>query len=242
MTDENRVNERAHRRIAPASVLLAVLSLLAAGPAQAQNLPDVDEPKVDEPKVDEPDVEAPDANLPGSGVDGPTDVSAVPGADGGSGGNGSDPGDSSGESSDDNSSRDPGEVFDETGRTQGRRSPLYLNPFPVVRIRGAVYGGSTRIDLLRVLRPAGSRVYTRCRGRGCPFPGKASGFSVRTGVVPFGSWRRRSLRAGAVLEVFVTRPGTVGKYTRLTMRSGRFPVRFDGCVQHGQRTPTPCAR
>jgi hypothetical protein len=232
----------------PASAAALLLSLaLAAVPVQAQKVdkPDVDKPDVDKPDVDEPDtndvpdVQAPDTGLPGDPTQSPTGIPTAPGEGGGGGGSGSDPGDSSGESSD-NRHRDSGEVFDETGTPQGRRGPLYLNPFPVVRIRGAVYGGMTRIDLVRALRPAGSRVYTRCHGPGCPFTRKASGFSTATGVVPFGSWRRQKLRAGAILEVFVTREGTIGKYTRLRIRSSRFPARYDGCVRSGEQRSMPC--
>jgi len=40
-----------------------------------------------------------------------------------------------------------------------------------------------------------------------------------------------------VIEVRVTRAGTIGKLTRFTVRRGRVPLRYDGCV-----TPSGVAR
>jgi hypothetical protein len=40
----------------------------------------------------------------------------------------------------------------------------------------------------------------------------------------------RFLRAGVRLEVFVTKKGKVGDYTRWTIRRNRAPLRVDRCV------------
>ena len=39
------------------------------------------------------------------------------------------------------------------------------------------------------------------------------------------------MRAGTRLRIFVTRPGTVGKYTRFTIRARSAPARVDACAR-----------
>ena len=51
---------------------------------------------------------------------------------------------------------------------------------------------------------------------------------------------RRILRPGSVVQVWVTRPGEIGKYTRLRIRSGKRPVRVDRCLMPGSRRPARC--
>jgi hypothetical protein len=43
-----------------------------------------------------------------------------------------------------------------------------------------------------------------------------------------------------VIEVFVTKPGTLGKYTRLRVRRGRLPERVDLCLDAAGSTPIAC--
>ena len=50
-----------------------------------------------------------------------------------------------------------------------------------------------------------------------------------SGALRFGTFRR-SLRAGAVIEVLVTRPGAVGRYVRFRVRTGAAPLRTDLCL------------
>jgi hypothetical protein len=50
----------------------------------------------------------------------------------------------------------------------------------------------------------------------------------------------RRLRRGAVIEVFVTAPGRIGKYTRFTIRSNAAPARRDLCLQPGKSKPVAC--
>jgi hypothetical protein len=51
---------------------------------------------------------------------------------------------------------------------------------------------------------------------------------------------QRRFRAGTVLEVLVTKPGFVGKYTRFRIRKRRPPLRTDLCVQPGATTGSAC--
>ncbi|MBA3427617.1 MAG: discoidin domain-containing protein [Actinobacteria bacterium] len=103
-----------------------------------------------------------------------------------------------------------------------------------VRLAGKVVGSKTRIRLLSVRAPGKATVRVRCTGPGCPakVPVRRGSGRVRE--------LRRVLRSGAVLEVFVTRPKTYGKYTRFKMRRGTAPQRVDLCVVDGSDTPVAC--
>ena len=46
--------------------------------------------------------------------------------------------------------------------------PLYMEPFPVVRIRGELARGGARVRLLQVTAGRRAVVRVRCKGRGCP--------------------------------------------------------------------------
>jgi len=48
--------------------------------------------------------------------------------------------------------------------------------------------------------------------------------------VRFRSFEKR-LRSGTVLRIYVTRAGSVGKYTRFTIRSRHAPTRADACAR-----------
>jgi PKD repeat protein len=116
-----------------------------------------------------------------------------------------------------------------------------LSPFPVVRIRGVILRGSARLSLLLVKAPSGARVKVVCHGGGCPKQ-KSVVLRVASGK---GSVRVRSLerrlRAGAVIEVFVTAPGRIGKYARITIRANAAPARRDLCLLPGRAKPVACA-
>jgi hypothetical protein len=117
-------------------------------------------------------------------------------------------------------------------------APLALmGPFPVVRIRGSLTRTGVRITLLGVRAPQGARVEVLCDGRGCS---RRRGVYVsRRGYVRARRFQRR-LRAGAVLEVLVTQPGVIGKYTRFRIRRGEPPVRTDRCARFGSTRPVSC--
>jgi hypothetical protein len=115
----------------------------------------------------------------------------------------------------------------------------FLAPFPVVRVVGAVGERGTRIREILVTVPAGSRVEIRCRGRGCPSSRAKRGvLAARTMHVR--RFARRVLRPGAVVQIFVTKPGTIGKYTRLRIRAGKGPSRVDRCLPPGAARPARC--
>ena len=82
----------------------------------------------------------------------------------------------------------------------------------------------------------------RCRGRGCPikFVRRVAAPNQR-GVAPV-EFRRleRSLRFGVTVEIFVSKPGKIGKYTRFKVRRGRLPERVDMCLDPGGVRPLVC--
>ena len=116
-------------------------------------------------------------------------------------------------------------------------SPSLLSPFPRIGIAGRARRSSTRLTKFLVRAPRGSRITVRCRGRGCPFR-RASDRAGRRAV----RFRRlqRSFARGAVIEVFVTSTGKIGKYARFRFRRRKPPSRADGCLQPGARRPSPC--
>jgi len=121
-----------------------------------------------------------------------------------------------------------------------------MRPFPTVRIVTTRSRGRLHLKLLSVEAPAGAKVAVLCIGKGCPVralsrlaqlpKGKSSGLPVLT--FPR---LQRALPAGVALEVRVTQPGKIGKYTRFAVRRGRLPLRSDACVSSTEPKAIPCA-
>jgi hypothetical protein len=120
-----------------------------------------------------------------------------------------------------------------------------LGPFPVVRLTGSGTATGARIRRLVVQAPPGSRVQVRCRGGGCKRhrqtrTAPAGPHAQQNGtLLRFRRFERRLL-AGAVLEIFVTKPRTIGKYTRYVIRRGVPPSRRDLCIPPGAKRPSRC--
>jgi hypothetical protein len=115
----------------------------------------------------------------------------------------------------------------------------WLQPFPVVRIRGRTTGRGARVTLLSIAAPAGSEIVARCKGRGCPIRRTAAKVSARGRLVRLRALERH-LRSGVRIEIFVTKPGMVGKYTRFKINRLKAPRRVDSCVMPGSRRPSRC--
>jgi hypothetical protein len=118
-----------------------------------------------------------------------------------------------------------------------------LEPFPVVRMRGRTTPRGARLSLFTIRGPHGATAKVRCKGRGCPAKRMRAKIKTksRKGARAI-RFRRleRFLRAGIELRVTVTKPGTVGKYTRIRIRRMKLPVRVDRCVRPGSAKPTAC--
>lgn len=121
--------------------------------------------------------------------------------------------------------------------------PSLMQPFPVVRIAGVQTRTGVRLRLLRVQQmPGGAQVRVRCTGHGCPTRGlRRLTVPGPHGVAPLtlGAFQR-SLGFGATLQIFISKPGTIGKYTRFTVRRGRLPERVDTCLDPTGVKPVVC--
>jgi hypothetical protein len=127
--------------------------------------------------------------------------------------------------------RDPNGRIVRTGPAPTDTSALApLVPSPIVRVTGVVRGSRTQLQSLSVRAPSGSRVESRCRGRGCPYRKRVTRVRSGRGSVSLSGLRGR-YRAGILIEVFVTQPERLGKYTSLRTRRGKPPLRSDGCAR-----------
>jgi PKD domain len=121
---------------------------------------------------------------------------------------------------------------------QRRTGLVAMRPFPRVRIAGVILQRGARVRILSVRGPRGARVQVRCRGRGCPV--RSVGRMMATRLLRLRAFER-TLRAGTTLELFVRKPGRIGKYTRIVIRAGRAPKRVDRCLVPGRPRPLKCA-
>jgi hypothetical protein len=117
-----------------------------------------------------------------------------------------------------------------------------MRPFPIVRITSIETRSGVRLRLLGISAAAGTEITVRCRGRGCPVKSQSHLATAGKGGRPFVVFKRfqRALVAGVVLEIMVTKPGEIGKYTRLVVRRGRLPARFDACLAGTATKPIGC--
>jgi hypothetical protein len=111
----------------------------------------------------------------------------------------------------------------------------FIDPFPIVRIAGRFKGRRTTLRRVTVRAPRGARIRIACKGRGCPYKRRAI-------AVRFISVRslQRTYRPRATIEIRVTQPQKIGKYTRLRTRRGKAPLRLDRCLMPGETTPERC--
>jgi hypothetical protein len=119
------------------------------------------------------------------------------------------------------------------------RPPTMLSPFPIVRLTTRGTRRGARVLRLGVEAPPGSRVAVRCRGRSCGARDEVRIVRTPPRALRFPGVQRR-LRAGVVLEVRVTAPGRIGKYTRFRLRRGGPPSRVDLCLPPGATAPAAC--
>ena len=100
----------------------------------------------------------------------------------------------------------------------------------------------TRLTVRRV--PRATRVELRCLGgtrRGCPKRLRRERASVRSGRASFTrDLRRVRLRAGARLEVRLTRAGVIGKVVRFRIRARSLPLSSTLCLPPGASRATEC--
>jgi hypothetical protein len=119
-------------------------------------------------------------------------------------------------------------------------------PFPVlpssVTVIFRLFAADTAFDQVIVRRAqAGSTVVIRCTGPGCPSKdARARVKRSRNKLVISNPLRGARLRAGARLEVRITKPRTVGLVARYSVRSGAAPARTDLCLRPAAKRPGRC--
>ena len=105
---------------------------------------------------------------------------------------------------------------------------------------GSVGERGTTIKELVVRVPAGARVEIRCRGIGCPHRTGRTGGARLSRTLHVRRFARRTLRPGAIVQIFVTKRSAIGKYTRFRIRAGKPPSRVDRCLPPGRKRPVRC--
>jgi hypothetical protein len=81
----------------------------------------------------------------------------------------------------------------------------------------------------------GIAIEVRCKGRGCPWAKRA----LQPGRTPK-ALKRARLRPGAKLEVWITKPGTIGKVVRIAVRRKQVPRRVALCLPPAAAGPARC--
>jgi hypothetical protein len=99
----------------------------------------------------------------------------------------------------------------------------------------------TKNETLTVRDPTpGTSVQLSCRGRGCPFS-KAHSVAFKRGRANVHRLLgHKHLRPGNVLELRVTRAGTIGKVLRFKIRRNRAPAITQLCMPPGATRPSAC--
>jgi hypothetical protein len=110
-----------------------------------------------------------------------------------------------------------------------------MSPSPVVRLAGRFSQRGVTVSVLSVDAPRGARIAVRCRGRGCPARRSASTAQLRR----FHRFERR-LPVGVRLEIRVTKPASLGRFTSFRIRRARPPMRRDRCLRPGSTRPVAC--
>jgi hypothetical protein len=111
----------------------------------------------------------------------------------------------------------------------------FIDPFPIVRISGRFRGKRTKLTRVLVNAPPGARIRVACKGRGCPYKRKAIAVRlIRVRAL------QRTYRPKATIEIRVTQPRKIGKYTRVQTRKGKAPLRIDRCLMPGKTRPVKC--
>ncbi len=116
-----------------------------------------------------------------------------------------------------------------------------MEPFPIVRLAGRETARGARLTLVTVSAPVSARVTVRLRGTGVrtTIQTRVATASKQpsapgTAVLSFPRFAR-SLAAGSVLEIRVTKAGQIGKLTRFIPRRGKLPRRTDSCLSTGEK-------
>ena len=110
-----------------------------------------------------------------------------------------------------------------------------------VRLRTRVGRKRARVEILSVEAPANSTVTLRCSASRCPTSLSVAQVGARERTVHFRRTENRLLYVGTLLQVFVTRPATIGKYVSFRIRGEMSPpLRRTRCLRPGGMRPYRC--
>ncbi len=224
-------------------------AFMGAGPDHFTAGGDVTDPRLARPRVTGPMTvdggpgrdyvtggDGPDALAGGDGAD---TLEGGPGADALDGGAGNDRLTARDEAADDALACGPerDHLYADRALETGTDCELGPHPFQLKQVQATVehrlsvgpeYSLLTRLRALDV--PAGARVVTRCRGRGCPFARRARDVAAaRDRIDLAGPFDDARLRPRARVEVAIAADELLTKVIRLTIRAGRAPERLVFC-------------
>jgi hypothetical protein len=101
-----------------------------------------------------------------------------------------------------------------------------------------VAGSKTTITKLALSSvPKGGKASVRCKGKGCPFRSKAAKTTAGKANLLALFKTKRTLRAKAVLEIRVTKAGSIGQVMRYAIRNGKAPLKSNWCLMPASTTP-----
>ncbi|MHB8234406.1 MAG: PKD domain-containing protein, partial [Solirubrobacteraceae bacterium] len=129
----------------------------------------------------------------------------------------------------------------------GPATAKLMQPFPIVRIAGAETNSGVRVRLLTVQAPLSTKIVVTCSGPGCKTKSESrmattsAKTKLKAGAVLLTFKRfERSLRAGVVLQIRVTKSGQIGKFTSFKIRRHKLPLRSDACLRPASSAPSAC--
>jgi hypothetical protein len=105
------------------------------------------------------------------------------------------------------------------------------------------YGKAFTIFSLLKVKPAraGDTIRAACKGKGCKRK------RMRVAVAKNGAGvsltrlvKGAKLKPGARIEIRITRPGSLGRFRRFTIRSGKVPRQTRRCLVPGSAKPVKC--
>jgi hypothetical protein len=136
----------------------------------------------------------------------------------------------------------PGDGVDQDCNGRDARFPLLARTVTAFTL---TYPAGYTVFTSMLVKPArkGDRLRLTCRGRGCPLATK----SVRVkknarSLSLLRHLRGERLRKGAVVQLRVTRPGTVGRMYTWVIRAPKRPLYTRRCLRPGARRPSACPR
>ena len=100
-------------------------------------------------------------------------------------------------------------------------------------------GSKTRIDKLTINNAtSNTTAQLKCKGSGCPFKSKKAKKAKRGKINLLGLFgKKRTLRAGATLDVLIMRPNIIGKVVRYQIRNNKSVKRSELCLRPGSTKP-----